>query len=120
MSRAPRSARVALLAGCAGACAAAGLGWIEVASLCLLAGLAAGVVPIDVRERRIPTELVELASVATLVVVLFEVLDEHRWLPAVNAVGGALVAGGALLIVHLVQPRGLGFGDVRLGALVGA
>jgi leader peptidase (prepilin peptidase)/N-methyltransferase len=28
--------------------------------------------------------------------------------------------GAAFLVVHLVQPRGLGFGDVRLAALTGA
>jgi leader peptidase (prepilin peptidase)/N-methyltransferase len=38
----------------------------------------------------------------------------------VGAAVGAVVYGGFLLVLHLVSPRSLGFGDVRLATLIGA
>ena len=36
------------------------------------------------------------------------------------ALAGAAVLAVPLLLVHLVSPAGLGFGDVKYGALIGA
>ena len=38
--------------------------------------------------------------------------------PVVGAIGAAVFAG-ILLVLHLVSPAGLGFGDVKLGVLLG-
>ncbi len=38
----------------------------------------------------------------------------------VGAAVGAAAYGGFLLVMHLISPRALGFGDVRLATLVGA
>jgi leader peptidase (prepilin peptidase)/N-methyltransferase len=38
----------------------------------------------------------------------------------VRAVGGALLFGGAHAVVHLVSPRSLGAGDVKLAGVLGA
>jgi leader peptidase (prepilin peptidase)/N-methyltransferase len=43
---------------------------------------------------------------------------DHRQ-PFTGIVEGALVAGLPLLVVHLVYPGGLGFGDVRYGFVLG-
>ena len=39
--------------------------------------------------------------------------------PIVRAVVGAVLAWTGLLVIHLVNPRGMGFGDVRLAAVIG-
>ncbi|MFP5326040.1 MAG: prepilin peptidase, partial [Acidimicrobiia bacterium] len=44
---------------------------------------------------------------------------ERDWLGAREAALGSLGAFGFLLVIHLISPRGMGFGDVRLAALLG-
>jgi leader peptidase (prepilin peptidase) / N-methyltransferase len=39
--------------------------------------------------------------------------------PIAGALGGAALMAGILLVLHLVSPRGMGFGDVKLGLLLG-
>jgi leader peptidase (prepilin peptidase)/N-methyltransferase len=80
-----------------------------------LAGLAFVVAAVvDVVEHRIPNVLVATAMVCTLVAAFVSV---EPWALAV-VVCGASMAGGALLVVRL--GRGLGMGDVKMGAVVGA
>jgi leader peptidase (prepilin peptidase)/N-methyltransferase len=92
-------------------------GW---AALAILVGVAVGVVPADVRDRRIPTSLVGIGAGATAVAAGITALRDGSWGPVVRVAIGAAVVGGAFLVVHLVQPGGLGFGDVRLATLAGA
>jgi leader peptidase (prepilin peptidase)/N-methyltransferase len=81
-----------------------GLGWL---------GIAAGVV--DVRHRRLPDALTLPALPAALLLLL--PLGPGA-LP--RAAAGAGVAAGAHAVVHLVAPRLLGAGDVKLAAPLGA
>lgn len=65
---------------------------------------------VDVHERRLPNALVAVAALATV------------WGAAVSAslasaAVGAAIGGGLLLVVRL--QRGLGMGDVKVGAVVG-
>jgi leader peptidase (prepilin peptidase) / N-methyltransferase len=74
--------------------------------------LAAGA--IDARTGAIPDPL----SVATALVALVFASLQHAFVPGL---GGALLAGGALLVLHAsTAGRGLGLGDVKLGAAIGA
>lgn len=41
------------------------------------------------------------------------------WAPLLRALLGAAIASGFLGVIHLVQPAGMGFGDVKLAALCG-
>jgi leader peptidase (prepilin peptidase)/N-methyltransferase len=91
-------------------------GW---AALAVLAGVAVGVVAVDLRERRVPTPLVAIGAIAAVVVVTITSASDETWAPLVHGVAGAALAGAAFLVVHVVQPRSLGFGDVRLAALTG-
>src|SRR5262249_23706177 len=66
------------------------------------------------RERRIiPNRLVLPALVAVLVA--RSALD-----PSLRWILGALVTGGILLVLALIYPAGLGMGDVKLAAFLGA
>lgn len=67
---------------------------------------------VDIRSRRLPDSLIALAAViAGTVSVLSGTIP--------GALIGALVFCAPLLAAHLINPAGLGFGDVKLGAVLG-
>jgi leader peptidase (prepilin peptidase)/N-methyltransferase len=90
------------------------------AAMAILVGVAVSIVPADLRERRIPTSLVGIGAAATAVAAGITALRDGSSAPVVHVAIGAAIVGGAFLVVHLVQPAGLGFGDVRLATLAGA
>jgi len=67
----------------------------------------------DLESRRVPNRIVVPAMVVALVV--RTALD-----PSIEWVLGALITGGLLLVLALIYPAGLGMGDVKLGAFLGA
>lgn len=71
---------------------------------------------VDVAEHRLPNALVVVAA-APVVVALLAAGSASL---ARSAVLGAVVLGGPLLLTHLVSPAGMGFGDVKAGAVLGA
>ena len=74
---------------------------------------------IDLREYRLPDRIVlpsiviGMASLSVLSAVN-DTFDRLQF-----AFIGALVYFGVLLVAHLVSPRGMGFGDVKLAVLLG-
>jgi hypothetical protein len=80
---------------------------------CLLVLIAAALV--DAVEHRLPNALVALAFVPVGVAL---VASAGALLP--GALLGAAWIGGPLLLTHLVSPAGMGFGDVKAGAVLGA
>lgn len=69
---------------------------------------------VDLRERRIPDELVLIGAGVVVVMVTFGSAS-----PAGVALGAASAAG-PLLLIHLVSPAAMGFGDVKLALPLGA
>jgi leader peptidase (prepilin peptidase)/N-methyltransferase len=111
---------VELVTGVAFAVAAGRFGWSAElpAVLAFLAGLVA-ISAVDAVYLRIPTRFVYPAGAA---VVAGMALATGLATPPGALVAGAVGAaayGGALGLVWFVWPAGLGFGDVRLAALVG-
>jgi leader peptidase (prepilin peptidase)/N-methyltransferase len=87
------------------------------AVLVLFTGLVA-TSTVDLLCSRIPTRFVYLTAAAVAVAAVPRLVDEPRsWVGA--AVGGGLCLVG-LGLLHLASPAMLGFGDVRLGGLIGA
>ena len=82
----------------------------------------AAVVPaalVDVRSLRIPNRWLGLAGLVLLAGVAVEVARGDR--PDIaGVVTGALAFGGPLLVLHLVSPASMGFGDVKAAAVLGA
>jgi leader peptidase (prepilin peptidase)/N-methyltransferase len=107
---------VAVLAGAA-ACLAATVqlaGGRLLSAVLLLATLAV-LSAIDVEERRIPNGIVLPAAAAMLALQIVVAPDRAaEWTLA--AVGGAAL----LYVLHVVNPAGLGMGDVKLALLLGA
>lgn len=101
------------LAACAGAALGSGEPLRALPALTALCG-AVVAATIDARTGLIPDPL----SAAIALVVLGLACSEGT-LP--TALAGALAAGGTLLTLHLsTRGRGLGLGDVKLGAAIGA
>jgi leader peptidase (prepilin peptidase)/N-methyltransferase len=72
---------------------------------------------IDWRTHRVPNLLATLTFVPALVAVL---ITGDRLHLLTSVASGALVMAVPLLLVHLVAPAAMGFGDVKLAAALGA
>jgi leader peptidase (prepilin peptidase)/N-methyltransferase len=71
---------------------------------------------VDVVAHRLPNTLVAIAAVPVVAAVAIAWSDDL----VTSALLGAALLGGPLLVTHLVAPRGMGFGDVKAGAVLGA
>jgi leader peptidase (prepilin peptidase)/N-methyltransferase len=74
---------------------------------------------IDVRERRLPDRLTLGGAAALLALVGAGAAISGEAAPVAGALVGAGLMAGILLALHLASPRGMGFGDVKLGLLLG-
>ncbi len=112
-------ATAAVLGAAAGAAGAVVIGDYEgiavVAVAAFVAALAVATA-VDLRERRIPNALTYPGTL--LAVVLAGVTAGTSGL--IESLVGMVVAGGVMFIVWLVGRGGLGMGDVKLSAFVGA
>jgi len=73
---------------------------------------------VDVVEHRLPNAVVGLAAVPVVVAMATAWVTGDPAVTGAAATGAALV-GGPLLVTHLVSPAGMGFGDVKAGAVLG-
>lgn len=107
-------------ATCAAAVTSGMLAWsvddrVPVRVALLVAGwVMVGAALVDVHERKLPNRLVAIAAMAS---VLGALATGHPTTVAHCAVGGA-VAGSLLMLVRLA--RGVGMGDVKMAAAIGA
>jgi leader peptidase (prepilin peptidase)/N-methyltransferase len=101
--------------------AAARLGWSAElpAVLVLLAGLVA-VSAVDLVYLRIPTRFIHLTGAAAAAAIATAAVAAGPVDALAGAAIGSAVYAGFLGVFYLLSPAMLGFGDVRLGALIGA
>ncbi|WP_419910548.1 prepilin peptidase [Candidatus Poriferisodalis sp.] len=80
---------------------------------------AAALSVIDWRTRLLPTRLIWPAAAA--VWVLYGIASALRGTPSglLGALGGALACSAPLLVIHVIHPASMGFGDVRFSVLNG-
>lgn len=116
-----RYAAVEAVTGVLFAVAAAAVGWslTLVPVLALVAGTVA-MSAVDLAVMRIPTRFVYGTGAAVAAGLGGVAVVDGPVRRLGGAVVGAALYGGFLLVVHLISPRSLGFGDVRLATLVGA
>lgn len=110
--------RLAAIAAATAAVATGLLAGVSAASALTVAAAVPAVV-VDVHVRRLPDPLVAAAAVVGIVTSAIAALAGAPW-PAGGVTLGALVMGGPILLLHVVSPRSMGFGDVKLGAVLGA
>jgi leader peptidase (prepilin peptidase) / N-methyltransferase len=117
LGRVPRSPRLPVVAVATallgGACGAVFGFTLEAAAATLFCWILVVITRTDLEHRLIPDAVVLPGGV---IVLALRTIDE----PSVEWVLSALAAGLVLFLVVLVYPRGLGMGDVKLSALLGA
>jgi leader peptidase (prepilin peptidase)/N-methyltransferase len=111
---------VALVALAVAAVLATALSGLVIGCLLVVAGLATAAAIIDARTGRLPDELLLAATfplVALVVAAAFETGDLVA--PALAMGAGAAAFSGPVFLIHLVSPAAMGFGDVKLAAVLG-
>jgi leader peptidase (prepilin peptidase)/N-methyltransferase len=88
-------------------------------AFCFFCVFIVAVSAIDLEHYRIPDRLVfpALAVAVPAVVLISLQKDVPEAIP--RALLGAATFFGILLVFHLISPRGMGFGDVKLGLMLG-
>ena len=74
---------------------------------------------VDVDERRLPNVLVGAAAVAVILTAALVAVGEGSLGAGPMAIGAGLMAA-PLLVMHLVAPASMGFGDVKAATVLGA
>ena len=93
--------------------------WGEMLAYCALFGVLAALSAIDVEHYRLPDLIVlpSLVGSIALIALLSIVYGDGGRIR--YALIGAALYFGFLFLAHLISPRGMGFGDVKLAALMG-
>ena len=116
------AARAATLAAFA-ACAVVTVLWSAQAPAVIATGLSLAVMTaaalVDAVDHRLPNGLVAMAALPVGVAIAITAAAGSVDV-ALGALAGAALLGVPLLVTHLVSPVGMGFGDVKAGAVVGA
>lgn len=73
----------------------------------------------DLAEKRLPNRIVFLADAAGAALLLAGALLDGDAAKLLGAGAGAVAYSGIMLVIHLIAPRGLGYGDVKLAVLLG-
>ncbi|HEY4397865.1 MAG TPA: A24 family peptidase [Acidimicrobiia bacterium] len=92
--------------------------WALPAFLALAAGLVALSV-IDLEHFLLPNRIVYPLAVAILALLALAAVGDDAWAAFGRALLGGVVAMLALGALHLVSPRSMGFGDVKLAFVLG-
>jgi leader peptidase (prepilin peptidase)/N-methyltransferase len=118
--RSPAMAPITTLAAIAFACVGVrfGASWIVPAFLTFTASLLVVTIT-DLRLFLIPNRIIYPTLLAGAVLLVGAAVITHDWEALKRAAIGGVGAWLALLVVHLVNPRGMAFGDVRLAAVIG-
>jgi leader peptidase (prepilin peptidase) / N-methyltransferase len=92
--------------------------WALPAYLVLGAALLA-ISVIDLEHYIIPNRIVYPVGFALVALFAFAALASGNWDAFVRALLGGSTAFATLFVIHVISPRGMGFGDVRLCFLLG-
>lgn len=104
-----------------GALAGAAAGWSALLPAFVALALAGiPLVVIDFEHHRLPNRLVYPAALAAGVLLAVAAAVDDDWSNYLRAVEAAAVAYAALLLLKFISPRSFGWGDVRLGGVLGA
>lgn len=91
----------------------------ETIAYCVLAAGCVALAVIDLDTRTLPTRVIHVVALLGAAALGFASLAGGDTGRLVGAGAGAAGVGGALAVVWFAAPGGLGFGDVRFGAMLG-
>jgi leader peptidase (prepilin peptidase) / N-methyltransferase len=116
-----RTAVTALVGAVLGALAGAAAGWSALLPAFLLLALAGTpLVLIDFEHHRLPDRLVLLAAGGGAVLLVVAAAADRDWTALLHALEGAAAVFAVFFVLLFISPNGFGFGDVKLGAVLGA
>jgi len=92
--------------------------WALPAYLVLTAALIA-LSAIDLEHYILPSRILYPTDVAVFVLLAAASAAEHDWGALGRAASAGIVAFAVFYLIHVVSPKGMGFGDVRLSFLLG-
>lgn len=92
--------------------------WALPAFLVVVAGLIA-ISAVDLERFIVPNRILYPTLFIAAPLLLLAGALEDDWSGVRTAAIGGLMAWGLLLVIHLISPKGMGFGDVRLAGLIG-
>jgi len=96
------------------------LGWTwELLFLIPLVPVSVALAVVDWRTRLLPTRVIAPTYVVLIALVLACWLVTRDTDDLVRAGWGWLISGGLFLVLWLIHPRGMGYGDVRLSGVLG-
>lgn len=100
------------------------LGWVLAGTAHLvlwwpLVPIGVALAVVDWRTRLLPTWVIAPTYGLVLVAALIALLIEHDLDDLLRAAYGWAIAGGLFLLLWVVYPRGMGYGDVRLSGILG-
>jgi leader peptidase (prepilin peptidase)/N-methyltransferase len=95
--------------------------WLVVACLAYFVWMAARLAVIDIRSHLLPNRIVLPSYWAALPLAAAAAMGAgERWLPAaVGVLAGGAVLWAVYLVLRIVYPAGMGFGDVKLAGVLG-
>lgn len=91
----------------------------ELIAFAVLFAALVAITVIDLELRLVPKAIVWPVVAAGVVLLSAASIAQSDPARMIDAVAGAAAAFGVLFLIHLVSPRGMGFGDVRLALLLG-
>ena len=95
-------------------------GWrFELVDYCLFIAALVAVSAIDLDHHVVPSRIIYPVAGANLALLAAASGFDGSWRSYTDALLGGAIGFGALLLVHLIAPGGMGFGDVRLAGLIG-
>ena len=112
--------RCAVASAIVGAVVGGRVGWSwELLFLMYLVPVGVALAVVDWRTRLLPTKVIAPSYAAVAGLAVLAALLGDAWPDLVRAGWGWAVAGGTFLLLWLIFPRGMGYGDVRLSGVLG-
>ncbi len=106
--------------GAVAALLGAAVGWRpELSIFMYLAPVGVALAVVDWRTRLLPTKVIAPSYAVVLALAVLSSWADGDWHHLETAGWGWVVAGGTFLVLWLVYPRGMGYGDVRLSGVLG-
>lgn len=91
----------------------------EIPAYCVLAASLVALSAIDLMYMRLPSKIIYTTGAIGAVLLVVASAGTHEWGALLRALIAGAASFGVVLVIHLVVPRGMGFGDVRLAGLCG-
>jgi leader peptidase (prepilin peptidase)/N-methyltransferase len=103
-----------------GALAGAAAGWSALLpAFVAIAVLGTPLVIIDYEHHRLPNRLVYPAAGSAIVLLALAAAIRHEWHDYLRAIEGGGAAYAVLFVLMFISPRSFGWGDVRVGGVLG-